>query len=424
MPNPNGIHVTTLDPVSVYGLNSQSQTTDAFTALPTSSLGREYLALSYTDVANFLFGRLGIVGVHADTEVTWTPFGSSQTSSTTLQPGEVELINVQNGDISGTKVSADKEVAVFASHDCVSVPLEYSACDHLSEQLPPVSAWGTQFLSVPLATRTRGDTFRILASEDDTTISINGEDVAVLQSGEFHETIIETLAEMSSNKPVLVAQYSNGQEYDGTISDPFMMLIPPFEQFLSAYVFSTPGSGIRTNFVNVIAPLDAISEVVLDGAQLPSTSFSPIGDSGFAGAQIPISVGAHSLTAPLPIGAFVYGFDDFDSYGYPGGMSLAPVAEVSSLTLGVNQFDHIIGEEVFATATVVDASGQALAGIRVDFDVAGANPNTGFAFTDENGQALIRMLDSKSEATLSPPRSGRTPTVSLWLGRQPVRCLR
>jgi hypothetical protein len=37
------------------------------------------------------------------------------------------------------------------------------ACDHLVEQLPPVNQWGRQFVTMPLATRSGGDTFRILA---------------------------------------------------------------------------------------------------------------------------------------------------------------------------------------------------------------------------------------------------------------------
>ena len=49
------------------------------------------------------------------------------------------------------------------------VPKEYHQdLDYLVEQLPPVESWGTYFVTSPLATRSGGDTFRFLASADQT----------------------------------------------------------------------------------------------------------------------------------------------------------------------------------------------------------------------------------------------------------------
>ena len=41
----------------------------------------------------------------------------------------------------------------------------------------------------------------------------------------------------------------------------------------------------------------------------------------FSGAQVPISVGTHTLSGPNPIGLYVYGYESFDSYGFPGGFT-------------------------------------------------------------------------------------------------------
>ena len=118
-------------------------------------------------------------------------------------------------------------------------------------------------------------------------------------------------------------------------------------------------------------------------------SFTPIGASGFSGVQLTVSVGSHGLAGPLPFGVFVYGFDDFDSYGYPGGMSLAPIARVTEITLAPETGLNLVGTEHCLTATVVDQDGNPLEGIRVDFTVSGPNATTGFATTDANGQATF-----------------------------------
>jgi hypothetical protein len=174
-------------------------------------------------------------------------------------------------------------------------PPNVAFCDYIVEQLPPVVTWGRSFITMPLATRLNGDTFRVLASVDGTTVSVNGAVVATLNRGQFHQQIIAEPAQITADQPILVAQYSHGTQFDGVTSDPFMMLIPPFEQFLGAYTVTTPASDFPINFVNVVAPATAVGTILLDGIALPLDSFVPIGTSGFAGAQVPISAGSHTL---------------------------------------------------------------------------------------------------------------------------------
>ena len=111
-----------------------------------------------------------------------------------------------------------------------------------------------------------------------------------------------------------------------------MMLIPPLEQFLSGYTVTTPASGFTLNFINVVAHTAAVGSTTLDGVAIPAASFTPIGASGFSGAQLSVALGSHRLAGPLPFGAFVYGFASFDSYGYPGGLALGQVASVTNIS--------------------------------------------------------------------------------------------
>jgi hypothetical protein len=307
-----------------------------------------------------------------------------------LNPGQTYQLRstlAAPADLSGTIISSTAPIAVFGGHQCANIPQGFTACDHVVEQLTPTTTWGRAFLTMPLATRTRGDTFRILAGSGGTVVSINGANVATLARGQFHEQVITAPSVITASQPVMVAQYSNGSSFDGVTSDPFQMLIPPFEQFLASYTVTTPASGFTTNFINVVVPNAAVGSTLLDGTAIPAASFTPIPGSTFSGAALPVSLGTHNLSGPQPFGVFMYGFASFDSYGYPGGMSLSQVAVVTTLTLAPPTQSRTVGTQACVTASVLDQFSQGVQGVRVDFAVTGVNPRTGFVPSGANGQA-------------------------------------
>ena len=183
-----GIHVTSVAEVAVYGLSEEDAITDAFLALPTDVLGTEYVVMAYGNAIaggfNLEGSQFSVAATQNATTLTITPSVTTGTRTAgvpyniTLDQGEVyTLTNNTWGptwDLTGTIITSDKPVAVFGSHECAFVPDIYAYCDYLIEQLPPTSSWGQQFVSLPLATRVGGDTFRFLASEDNTTVSVNG----------------------------------------------------------------------------------------------------------------------------------------------------------------------------------------------------------------------------------------------------------
>ena len=138
---------------------------------------------------------------------------------------------------------------------------------------------------MPLKTRLNGDTFRIIASQDGTEVSIDGAVVATLNRGQIHQQLVTAESRITSNKPILVAQYSNGSSFDGVTSDPFEMLIPPTEQFGDQYTVTTPASGFRENFINLVVPDPDVGTVAIDGTAVPSGAYTAIGSSGFSGSQ-------------------------------------------------------------------------------------------------------------------------------------------
>ena len=385
-------------------------TTDAYRSLPTDAIGTTYFVLGYHAGNNDLGSEASIVATANDTVVTITPsqdlpgHPAGTPYDVTLNLGDVYQINSGlTMDVDGTTVMATKPVSVFGGNECTNVPADFDFCDHLVEQLPPTTQWGRQFVTEPLAARSGGDTFRVLAVLDDTTVTINGFVEATLNRGEMFEGIIQGASTIDTNHPVLVAQYSNGTLYDGVTSDPFMMLIPPYEQFLNNYVVTTPASGFAMNFINVVAPTSEIGQITLDGAVVGSGAFAPIGTSGFSGAELAVDLGSHALSGPQPFGIFVYGFSDFDSYGYPGGYGTAQVATATHIAVDPGSDTVATGTNACVTATVTTDTGLPVIDARVDFTVTGVNSKTGFAETELTARPSSAIRARRSGETTSLP---------------------
>ncbi len=334
-----GVLVTAADEVVVYGLNQKRATTDAFLGLPTDILGTQYIILSWpTSFSGGNESEFVIAAVDDGTLVTITPSVDTGTRMAGM-PYTIALdrfdtyqlkVSTVGGDLTGTTISATNPIAVFAGVQCANIPNSGTGfCDHIVEQLPSTSTWGTSFVTVPLATRQAGDVFRILASDNATEVRIDGLVEALLGAGEFFQTDIpsDTFSTVETSGPALVMQYSKGTTADGVTSDPFMLMIPPTEQFLPSYTLSTPAATpvAFTNFINLAVPTADVLACTLDGSPITAT-FTPIGTSIFSGAQIPVEIGSHTLACPTAFGAYAYGFAEADSYGYPGGLALEVIA--------------------------------------------------------------------------------------------------
>jgi len=385
-----GIRVTAANEVTVYGLNYAPFTTDAFLGLPVDALGTDYMVMSYGGPNGF--SEFGIVGTVNGTTVTITPRVSvgihpaNVPYSFVLNQGQTyELRSTQ--DLTGTVITATQPIGVTGANSCANIPPSALYCDHISEMLTSTDTWGKKFAAVPLRGRINGDTWRFLASENNTAISINGTLQATINRGQFYETIITAQSIIESDKPILAAQFSNGSGFSGNPGDPFMMLIPPLEQFLSSYTVTTV-SGYVSHYINVVAPNSIVGSLTLDGVPVPAAEFTAIGSSGFSGARLAVAPGAHTLNSTLPFGLFMYGFNADDSYGYPGGQSFSPIAVVSSISISPLSGSAGINNQQCFDALVQDQNSNPLQGVRVDFNITGPNSAaSGFAFTNASGIA-------------------------------------
>lgn len=436
-------------PITVYGLNSElsallpgAGSSDGFLAFPEQTLGVDYLILANAGIGN----QFTVVGCADGTIVTITPTidivpgilqGTSGNGThlagvpynVTLNRGDVYQIRHgidDDGDFTGTSVVASAPIAVFGGDLCGEVPYDVQFCDHLVEQITPTESWGKSYQTMPFKNR-MAEVYRFLASEDNTQVDVSREDppgsgtivtttVATgLMRGEFVEFFNggpkyiyspgappvlnpdfpkpPVPLDIQASAPLLASQLIPGTKFDSVLGDPAMMNLAWFEQYVPTYTIATPLTGFDTHFLNLIVSDLDTENVLLNGFPLSSftaTPFTPIGSSGFSGMQLQIPPGAYTLKSSLPMSVYVYGYAQNNSYAYSAGLNLAAVAKVTGITLepGIGAPAPVGGEHC-VVATIEDATGAAVFGVRVDFFVQGANQAIGFDFADENGKATF-----------------------------------
>ena len=123
-----------------------------------------------------------------------------------------------------------------------------------------------------------------MAAEDNTEVYLDGSLIATLNHGQWVERISKNPTEIISTKPIMVAQLATSIFYDpGTTgkADPFMMIIPPYSQFLNHYTVTTPTPNDFTtfeiNYANVVAPTDWLGEFTPDGEPIQTGCLRPSG---------------------------------------------------------------------------------------------------------------------------------------------------
>lgn len=345
----NGVRIQSDNPISVYGIDWVNASTDAWTAIPTQSLGYSYMA-------NIPPSGVSVQGAPSNLQIIATEPGATTLTITpsvgllgnraagvpfnvTINQGQVYKTTVASAtaDISGTRVTSDRKIAVINSSFFSSTPEGTTgAYDQTFEQLIPMETWGTQYLVARGATSQRSDTLKVVAKEDGTEVLRNGSPVAYLDAGEaqqFAATNTGARADfITSNKPVSLIHVTTGSaDYNfGGVSvsgDPAVAAVPAINQYLNSYVITTPATNFPINFATVIAKQSEKALVTKGGYAIGASAFTDIPGTTYAVARVYLTLGTHYFRAPSGFLLQIAGYGSTDSYSYPGGMGLVdPVA--------------------------------------------------------------------------------------------------
>jgi hypothetical protein len=298
--------------------------------------------------------------------------------------GPFDVLNLEsddfNGDFTGSVIHADGPVVVFSGGEASDAPFfstlseRYCCADHLEEQLDPIRTAGKTFAATVSANRSRAvvaagatigvvqqpEYFRVLAVTEAgarvrTSLASHPE-IVLAERGSHVDLSSSIDFVLDSDAPIMLGNVSASQDAAGVPrglpgGDPSFVVVPPYEQFRSSYVFLTPDK-YSFDFIRVIAPKHAA--VVLDGERIEDVlgcELSPLPEVPVFPDKLPIpelvvwrcqlsfpvidpsketdklspglqNDGVHRIDATHKVGVLVDGFDAYVSYGYAAGTEL------------------------------------------------------------------------------------------------------
>jgi hypothetical protein len=383
---PLAYRISSSVPITAYQFNPLENvevfSNDASLLLPENVLGKWYIVMTREQTFELLRGYVTVVATQpGETVVTITVTAPTLPDNGIphLKPGEsitrtlkqFDVFNIETNkpgaDLTGTVVLSTRRVAVFGGSEASNAPntahcvlpdegdglgyckydgetacdtvldcLDFNTCcaDHLEHQMFPVKTWGKHYIASRTFPRgSERDVWRIMAAENNTQITTVPPQVGipVLDTGEWFEFESGKDFEILANKPILVGQFLAAEDApepntqgipqpgDAGIGDPAFILVVPFEQYRKDYVFLAPNQ-YELDYVSIVAPTGA--DVRFDGIILDNDLFEPIGTGVFSTTKFLIEDGVHTVSSDEKIGIIVYGYDQYVSYGYPGGLDL------------------------------------------------------------------------------------------------------
>lgn len=380
-----GIQIKADQPITVYVMIRFRYTSDGFLALPVSSLGVEYIVAGWNvdpmfrAIWNYKLPNITtITAAYNNTRVRFTLGGNYDTKTPGgMKPGDSKefILNkgdvwsvaadTDNGDLTGSKIIADKPVAVVTGNMCANIPKGNQWCDYIVEMDLPVSSWGNDLLVPKIPGRKYSSLIRIFAKEQNTQIYRNGLLLGTLPKsygieGEAFlsmrmlpmETPTPRSVVISGDKPINVVLYNTGVQEDNYIqSDPFMMAMTPLQQFTKEITFCTPGilggQGFALNNMNIVYETDGngkmpdhmeYTKVQSGNLQWQKLSLAfPGEDEVFQynvdGKEYAVKNltlpgdGVYKIRSNTLFAAYSFGYDNYDSYGYPTNLILSDIQE-------------------------------------------------------------------------------------------------
>ncbi len=375
-----GIHVTSKDPVIVYGLARGSGSSDGYMALPVSVLGTNYIVASWADAFNntnqFLPSYTSIIAPYDNTKVTFILGGTMVTETKGgLKPGESEQFTLYQGDVlvipssgnmadlSGSKIISTKPVAVVSGNRCALIPEAESNCDYLVQMELPTQVWGTEYHVAPIQKRKKNPIIKIFPKEENTEIYKNGLDFANIKypGGIEGDGWLRIRSDAGNpvpvtyrgNKPISITLYNTSRSEDSVDIDPFEMALIPVEQYQNEAYFTTPSAKnyieFPTNIINIIYESTPDGTVPNDleiaredngkftWSKVATSSPNPGLPFGVASNgrryylkyfNLP-SYGSYKLRANNPFMVYAYGYSANSSYGYPASAALRNLEKLS-----------------------------------------------------------------------------------------------
>lgn len=345
--NNKGIEIRSNEEITVYAVNKQEYSTDAFAVFPLDTIGDSYLVITWNNQAAFL-----IIGTEDNTTINIviadgthiTYDGVTYTAGMTLYitMNKYQTFHVFGGqDYTGTRITSTKKITVISGAYCTEIGA--GGCDHLSSQMTPVETFGNTFVTINMPNCNSPVNFKIVASENNTDVNITGRaQVSLSEPGDKYLFKItdQSSKVITSTKPITMAFFSEG-DCGSPSGDPAMILLQPTQQFAADYTFTTidyPTNSFE-DALTIVIPESEISGLKLDAQNISANWRKIDGSYDLRIADINVTKGSHTVYHENPTVIFLAistGLASFNSYGYTSGQRLAPINSVSNISAEFN----------------------------------------------------------------------------------------
>ena len=350
----NGISIIASRDVVVYAAGGNDNSPyGGFMVMPVNSLGINYYTMTWepdrTDVP--YNARLAIVTSEDDTRLTirltdrsdvQIEHGSrnyerGDTFEVDLDAFEVlYLIELNGRDLTGTIVEGNERFAVFAGNLLNGFGSSSPGSDAIDRsnhgiiQMPANYYLGREFFSLLSTEHANTVKIKVLATEDDTIITINGRDEVLRLRQAGDSDIIGTItshALIESNNPVLVMQYFEGNARY-TYGTPAGVLLLPRGQMQNGYHFASLRNDYASYLILAVEQ-QYIDNIIVDGSRVRDNSgWMVVTGSRYYAITIELDfMEQHYVYSEdnVPIAAVVYGEAQFFApFAYSAGMCLEP----------------------------------------------------------------------------------------------------
>jgi len=266
----------------------------------------------------------------------------------------------ESNEMSGTILQSNNPIGFFGGlgYDCYSDSTSSGGgCDSAHQQVPPVSAFGSEYAVPPYTTRRNNNTpesirYRFVGAVNGTTLTYDppvSAAPATIKEGQvvdFEATGAFVVKAQDNNHPFYIGQVMTGCEVTGGSwngdclgDEEYVDILAP-AQFLQKYVFFTDPSYANTNLVFTrVKGSNGFQDVTLDCMNSPITGWTNIDAAGKyqlanvwlvkgGTAQGSCNNGPHTASSNGAFGVMVWGLDTFSSYAYPAGGNIAPINTV------------------------------------------------------------------------------------------------
>ena len=364
----NGVLITSDQDITIQCVSSAKgeRSVDGYMAFPTNALGNKYLIPTYCERNSCILGIVGtgfpsVVKISLKLPPNKTlqfdgeTYGNSDTISVMMRKYQTVQIT-SSVSLTGTYVQCDVPIAVFVGSDYTSVT--GFSLDHMVEQLQPLDFLGMDYLLIPFPHRVSFDVVVVVAQFPNTSVRYSNYLHPIAEAGGSITIYLPSTMPslLSSDKRITVMQISNSfstdpeyrEEYyeypnnytDTEYQDPCMLLVPPIEQWIPLYSFSSPT--VMSDSKSVVLALAASTNcaplltLTIRGIQVDlkwteiagtqhSVSYATLEEKG------PYIVNSTSSDATCSaLGGYIYGPALHSAWVMSIGQSFKPLPDVSA----------------------------------------------------------------------------------------------